>query len=83
MREVGRGRAGERTTLNVNDPDGQAGASAPPDALGEALVDRGLISRHQLFNALNESYHRECSLREALVSLGYITEDGLAQQGFY
>jgi len=79
---VGIGRSRERTTLNVNDPDDQAGTSTPPDALGEALVDRGLISRHQLFNALNESYHQDCTLRQALVSLGYISEDALKDEGF-
>ena len=71
-----RGKRGDRTTLNIADDEG-----APPDALGETLVDRGLISRHQLFNALNDSYSSGRSLREALVALGYITEEALAEQG--
>lgn len=71
----------ERTTLNVNDPSEHAGTALPPDALGEALVDRKLITRQQLFNALNESYQQGSTLREAVVFLGYITEDELRAQG--
>jgi len=71
----------ERTTLNVNDPSEHAGTALPPDALGEALVDRKLITRQQLFNALNESYQQGSSLRHAVVSLGYITEEELKAQG--
>jgi hypothetical protein len=77
----GRAREADRTTLNVGDPKDQGGDAAPPDQLGETLVEKGLISRHQLFNALNESYHRECSLRQALIELGYIDEKTLASEG--
>ena len=74
-------REAERTTLNLNDPKEHAGTAAPPDALGEALVKRGLIDRQQLFNALNESYREGCTLREALVDLGYLTEEQLRAEG--
>ena len=72
-------RDSQRTTLNINDPTGQAGSSAPPDELGELLVERGLITRHQLFNALNESYHKGCELRAALLAMGYVEEAVLAE----
>jgi hypothetical protein len=74
-------REAERTTLNVNDPSDHAGTATPPDALGEALVKRGLLSRHKLFNALNESYRQGCTLRQALVDMGYITEEKLKEEG--
>jgi hypothetical protein len=74
-------REAERTTLNVNDPTDHAGTAGPPDALGEALVKRRLISRHKLFNALNESYRQGCTLRQALVDLGYISEEKLKEEG--
>jgi hypothetical protein len=71
----------DRTTLNISEPDDQGGAVAPPDALGESLVDKGLITRHQLFNALNESYARECTLREALLQLELVDEALLKREG--
>lgn len=78
----GRAREADRTTLNVGGPEEQGGEeAAPPDQLGEALVERGLITRHQLFNALNESYHRGCTLRQALVELEYIDEETLSSEG--
>lgn len=70
-----------RTTLHADSPDDGSPPTRPPDALGEALVARGLISRHRLFNALNESYRDGCPLREALVKLGYISEEELQKQG--
>jgi len=75
------GRDAERTTLNIDGPKHQAGAVPPPDALGEALVDRGLLTRHQLFNALNESYTRSCSLREALLALELVDAATLEREG--
>ena len=69
---------GDRTTLNVDD---LPAPGAGPDVLGEVLVERGLISRHQLFNALNESYTSGHTLREALVALGYVTEEALKDLG--
>jgi hypothetical protein len=71
----------DRTTLNIDEPDDQGGAVAPPDVLGEALVDKGLISRHELFNALNESYARDCTLREALLQLELVDEALLKREG--
>lgn len=81
MRKGPKGRESERTTLNVNDPADHAGTATPPDALGEALVDRQVITRQQLFQALSESYQQESTLREALVSLGFVSEDKLRELG--
>ena len=64
----------ERTTLEMEDPD----KNPAPDSLGELLVTRGLITRHQLFNALNESYRAGIPLREAIVALGYVNADAMA-----
>ncbi len=64
----------ERTTLEMEDPD----KDSAPDRLGELLVTRGLITRHQLFNALNESYRAGIPLREAIIALGYVNADVLA-----
>ena len=44
-----------------------------PDNLGEALVDKGLIDRHQLFNAMNRSYSSGTSLLDAVIELGYLS----------
>jgi hypothetical protein len=64
-------REEDRTTLEMQQPDKILG-NAAPDRLGEELVSRGLITRHQLFNALNESYRASSTLREAIVALGYV-----------
>jgi hypothetical protein len=66
-----RERDEDRTTLEMHQPD-QILGSAAPDRLGEVLVTQGLITRHQLFNALNESYRASTTLREAIVALGYV-----------
>lgn len=70
-------KRGDRTTLNLSSPDENESSAPPPDALGEALVEKGLISRHQLFKALSESYSTDTTLREALIALGFIDEDVL------
>ena len=64
----------ERTTLEMEDPE----KNPAPDRLGELLVTKGLITRHQLFNALNESYRAGIPLREAIIALGYLNADTLA-----
>jgi hypothetical protein len=81
IRSRGRRADPERTTLNIEDPKRKSGSEPPPDALGETLVERGLITRHQLFNALNESYARNCTLREALIALGAVDEASLVEEG--
>ena len=50
-----------------------------PEKIGEMLVDRGMISRYQLFNAMNESYRTGCPLIEACVSLGYLEGNQLEE----
>jgi hypothetical protein len=67
----------DRTTLEKVDPRQQMPDAEVPDKLGELLVNQGLITRHQLFNALNESYRVGCTLKEALLSLGYIDQKKL------
>lgn len=52
-----------------------------PDKLGEILVQQGIITRHQLFNALNESYTNGCTLKEALLNLEYVDAAALSQIG--
>lgn len=78
LRSAARARREEdRTTLEVEDPEKRVGAGVAPDEIGEVLVREGLITRHQLFNALNESYRTGASLEEALVSLGMVDRDSL------
>ncbi len=69
MRDAGRRgkREEDRTTLEMSEP-----GTGAPDALGELLVARGLISRHQLFNALNESYRTNTTLGQALIAMGIL-----------
>jgi hypothetical protein len=69
-----RGREEDRTTLEMTDPtDG-----TPPDELGELLVSQGLITRHQLFNALNESYRTGTTLEQAIAAMGLVDRETLA-----
>jgi hypothetical protein len=78
-REAGRkGREEDRTTLEVPREDAQA--AAKPPAIGELLVARGLITRHQLFNALNEVYRTGGTLEDALVALGMIDREALERE---
>lgn len=76
-RQGRRAREEDRTTLEMTDPEKILG-NAAPDRLGEHLVAQGLITRHQLFNALNESYRAGTPLREAIIALGYVDADTLA-----
>jgi hypothetical protein len=68
-----RRREDDRTTLEMTDPTEQG-----PDELGELLVTRGLITRHQLFNALNESYRTGATLEQAIAALGLVDRETLA-----
>ncbi len=54
-------------------------AGMVPDALGEQLVNEGLITRHQLFIALSESYRSGISLEEALLLLEFVDRETLAR----
>jgi hypothetical protein len=72
-----------RATLEITLPPSRAGKSPQPDALGEALVERGIIDRFQLFQALQHSYNKARPLGDALVELGYAdqpTIDRAAQE---
>ncbi len=71
----------ERTLLSEPEPGDPRYSPSTPDVLGEKLVKMKLISRQQLFTAMNESYTKGRSLREALVSLGFIDEDKLREFG--
>jgi hypothetical protein len=62
-------------------PEEQAAVAPGPDELGEALVRKNLISRHDLFNALNESYRREIPLRDALLAMELVDEATLEGEG--
>lgn len=69
--------AEEKTTMDVDFEMEHLKPNPTPDALGEKLVHDGLIDRHQLFQALNESYRSGKTLSEALISLGFIEQDVL------
>jgi hypothetical protein len=71
-RAAWKGREDDRTTLEVDDPNRRVGSGSPPDEIGETLVREGLITRHQLFNALNEAYRTGGTLEEALCALGMV-----------
>jgi hypothetical protein len=62
----------ENATIQIDEMVQRSLATTPPDQMGEDLVAQGLITRHQLFNALNHSYQSGRPLKEALVSLGYL-----------
>ncbi len=68
-------REDDRTTLEVEDPEKRVSAGVAPDEIGEALVRGGVITRHQLFNALNESYRTGTTLEEALIALGMVDRE--------
>ena len=70
----GRRHSEESTTLEVDDPASRVAAGRPPDALGELLVSQGVITRHQLFNALNESYRTGDTLEQALIALQLVDQ---------
>lgn len=55
------------------------GSSAPRKRLGDALVERGLISADQLRIALLEQRERQRPLGEILVALGFLTEETLRE----
>jgi hypothetical protein len=67
-------------TLTVDNSPHSTSPFCAPDTIGMFLVEKGLLSRHQLFNALNESYTRGCSLREALLALEYLSEETLRKE---
>jgi hypothetical protein len=46
--------------------------------LGEILIERGLISDHQLREALEQQRDTGCRLGEILVQLGFVTQSCLA-----
>lgn len=71
-------RTEEKTTLQMENPEKRLAATAP-DALGELLVRRGLITRHQLFNALNESYRTGSSLADAILALGMLAREKMEE----
>ena len=73
------GQEDDTITLNMSLTEDGIQIDSSPDVLGEVLVNHGLITRHQLFNALNESYRKSCSLKDALWTLGYIDEHILSQ----
>ncbi len=68
-----RRREEDRTTLEMTDP-----TDGPPDEIGELLVAKGLITRHQLFNALNESYRTGSTLEAAIAAMGLVDRETLA-----
>ena len=50
------------------------------DRLGEWLVNRGLLRRSQLFEALNVVFREHCRLGDALVQLGLINRQTLERE---
>ena len=64
--------------LEIGDPE-QRLFSLPADGLGELLVTKGVITRHQLFNALNESYRTGKPLAEVLIDLGVTDQETLTE----
>jgi hypothetical protein len=50
------------------------------DRLGEWLVNRGLLRRSQLFDALNVVFRDHCRLGDALVQLGLIDRQSLERE---
>jgi hypothetical protein len=50
------------------------------DRLGEWLVNRGLLSRSQLFEALNLAFRERCRLGDALVRLARIDRQTLERE---
>jgi len=50
------------------------------DRLGEWLVNRGLLRRSQLFEALNLAFRERCRLGDALVRLGCIDRETLERE---
>jgi len=69
-------REEDATTLEMSD---RVNLGDHPDQVGEILVTRGLITRHQLFNALNESYRTGATLGEALIALGFVERGALEE----
>ncbi|PIQ89025.1 MAG: hypothetical protein COV72_05120 [Candidatus Omnitrophica bacterium CG11_big_fil_rev_8_21_14_0_20_42_13] len=50
-----------------------------PKQLGELLVERNMISQRQLIEALNLQKEKGGLVGEILVSLGFVTEEAIAQ----
>jgi hypothetical protein len=72
--------AEDGATREMDAPDWHMlAAGMVPDALGEQLVNEGVITRHQLFIALSESYRSGISLEAALLMLEFVDQETLAK----